>query len=91
MSEDADDALLGELAALLGPRQEPPPEVLHAARESQVGTLDHQIKWSQEFELLDGEATAARAALKQAWTEQKRAVVTYHVLQSELLDDPVYL
>lgn len=65
--------------------------MLHAARESQVGTAAHRIKWSLEFEHLEYEARVASAALKQAWTEHERAVTTYHVLQRELLDDPVYL
>jgi hypothetical protein len=62
MSDDADDALLDELAALLGPRQEPPPEVLHAAREAFAWrTVDAELAALTYDSLLDEAAVAVRA------------------------------
>ena len=62
MSDDADDALLDELAALLGPRLEPPPEVLHAAREAFAWrTIDAELAALTCDSLLDDAAVAVRA------------------------------
>lgn len=62
MSDDADDALLDELAALLGPRLEPPPEVLHAAREAFAWrTIDAELAALTYDSLLDDAAVAVRA------------------------------
>jgi hypothetical protein len=63
--DGADEALLGELAALLAAQGEPPPEVLHAARESFVWrTVDAEIAALTYDSLLDDEPAATRAAAR---------------------------
>jgi hypothetical protein len=58
-----DDALLDELATLLGPSNEPPPEVLHAAREVFTWrTVDAEIAALTYDSLLDDAPVGVRAA-----------------------------
>ncbi len=61
-SEFDDAALLGELAAVLGPQHEPPPEVLHAAREVFTWrTVDAEIADLTYDSLLDDAPATVRA------------------------------
>lgn len=65
MSPDPDDLLLDELAALLGPQHEPPPEVLHAAREVFTWrTVDADIAALTYDSLLDEAPVGVRAAAR---------------------------
>lgn len=58
-----DDVLLDELATLLGPQHEPPPEVLHAAREVFTWrTVDAEIAALTYDSLLDDAQAMVRAA-----------------------------
>lgn len=63
LSPDPDDLLLDELAALLGPQHEPPPEVLHAARGVFTWrTVDAEIAALTYDSLLDDGPVGVRAA-----------------------------
>ncbi|MBW0113936.1 hypothetical protein [Pseudonocardia abyssalis] len=64
MSTEPDDtALLDELAALLGPQHEPPPEVLHAARATFTWrTVDAEIAALTYDSLLDDAPVGVRAS-----------------------------
>ena len=63
MSPDPDDLLLDELATLLGPQHEPPPEVLHAAREVFTWrTVDAELAALTYDSLLDEAPVGVRAA-----------------------------
>lgn len=84
MSTDSDDAaLLDELAALLGPQHEPPPEVLHAAREAFTWrTVDAEIAALTFDSLLDDEPAGVRSAATATRTltfESDRATVEVEV------------
>lgn len=58
-----DDVLLDELATLLGPLNEPPPEVLHAAREAFTWrTVDAEIAALTYDSLLDDDRSGVRSA-----------------------------
>lgn len=58
-----DDALLEDLATLLGPQHEPPPAVLHAAREVFTWrTVDAEIAALTYDSLLDDAPAGVRAA-----------------------------
>lgn len=60
---DDDDVLLDELATLLGPHNEPPPEVLHAARGAFTWrTVDAEIAALTFDSLLDDAPAGVRAA-----------------------------
>lgn len=64
-TDRADEALLGELAALLAPGGEPPPEVLRAARGSFTWrTVDAEIAALTYDSLLDDTPVATRAAAR---------------------------
>lgn len=57
-----DDVLLDELATLLGPQLEPPPEVLHAARGAFTWrTVDAEIAALTYDSLLDDDPATVRA------------------------------
>jgi hypothetical protein len=63
MSPDPDDVLIEELAALLGPQHEPPPEVLHAAREVFTWrTVDAELAALTWDSLVDAEPVGSRSA-----------------------------
>lgn len=63
MSPDPDDLLLDELAALLAPQHEPPPDVLHAARETFTWRMvDAEIAALVYDSLLDDDRTGVRSA-----------------------------
>lgn len=78
-----DDVLLDELATLLGPSNEPPPEVLHAAREAFTWrTVDAEIAALTYDSLLDHESSRSRSAatdVRALTFESGRAVIEVEV------------
>ena len=91
---ESEDDVLGwtrALAAADDAAQKVHALMLHAARESQVGTAAHQAEWMQAFDRLESEDREAKADLRRARAELERAVAVYYTLQSELRDEPVLL
>lgn len=78
-----DDVLLDELATLLGPLNEPPPEVLHAAREAFTWrTVDAELAALTFDSLVDDEPARSRSAATEVRTltfESERAVIETEV------------
>lgn len=63
VDDEADDALLAELAGVLRPYTVPPPEVVEAARQSFTWrTIDAELAALTHDSLLDDEPVLARAA-----------------------------
>ena len=88
-----DDLLMSTraLAAAFKAAQQAHASALNAAQQSQVGTLAHRIKQSQEFERFEVETKDARIALQRARAEHKQATAAYNILVAELCENPVYV
>lgn len=80
MTEFDDDALLDELADLLAADHDPPPEVLHAARESFTWrTVDAELATLVFDSLIDDEAAAMRASDRSRFLTFEVGAVTVEV------------